>query len=85
MNSTDCEFSLINMLTYIMPQIRAFLILGIEKQEHLKTSSHWLSKEYHGKKLGFCNQTGVDVNLGSRVPVCVILGKSICVYLFSHL
>lgn len=63
-NSADCEFSLINILTYFLPlpQVRAFQSWSRKAAE---SSCHWLSKEHSDKKLRFCSQTGVDINLDS--------------------
>ena len=47
-----------------MPQVKAFSILGKEKQEHLKLAIIG-SQESSGTKLQFYSLTGVDVNLGS--------------------
>lgn len=64
MNSADCEFSLINILTHFrpLPQVRAFQSWPRKAGE---SSCHRLSKGHSDKKLVFCHQTPVAINLDS--------------------
>ena len=63
-NSADCEFFLINILTHFipLPQVRVFQSWTRKAGQ---CSYHGLSKGQRDKKLRFCHQTGVDINLDS--------------------